>query len=199
MVDRDGEFDGALAAEAEDSEWELGNQLMMLAQAAERDVTILVVDDEPEIIEEIVEDLQFEGYSCRSAPDAHHALDTIADDESIGVIVSDIRMPSMDGLEFIAALKERFPERQLQVIMLTGHAGYDEAVQALRLGAFEFLAKPVSLGHLAHVINRAKEVLALRAHEANLREFLVREIARLNAQIDRLRLENEVLRAGEER
>lgn len=197
MPEWDDQVDAAQAGDVEDSEWELGNQLMMLAQAAEQEVTILCVDDEPEIIEEIVEDLQFEGYSCRSASDAFQALDVIAEDESIGIIVSDIRMPNMDGLEFLGALKERFPNRQLQVIMLTGHAGYDEAVQALRLGAFEFLAKPVSLGHLAHVINRAKEVLSLRAHEANLREFLCREIARLNAQIDRLRAENESLKGAE--
>ncbi|MBX9634140.1 MAG: response regulator [Magnetospirillum sp.] len=181
---------------AEDSEWELGNQLFMLAQAANQDVTILVVDDEPEIVEEITEDLQFEGFTCRSACNAHEALDVIEGDEAIGIIVSDIRMPNMDGLEFLAALKERCPNRTLQVIMLTGHAGYDEAVQALRLGAFEFLAKPVSLDHLGHVINRAKEVLQLRAHEKNLREFLVREIARLNARIDSLSSENETLRSN---
>jgi len=194
MVD---ENDGlAPAADAEDSEWELGNQLMLLAQAAEQDVAVLVVDDEPEIVEEITEDLQFEGFTCRSASCAQEALDVLAEDESIGIIISDIRMPNMDGLQFLEAMQERFPGRRLQVIMLTGHAGYDEAVQALRLGAFEFLAKPVSLGHLAHIINRAKEVLSLRAHEANLREFLVREIARLNAQIEHLRDENETLKAG---
>ncbi|MBC7951321.1 MAG: response regulator [Rhodospirillaceae bacterium] len=196
MVEPDDQFEPDQAADADDSEWELGNQLMMLAQAANQQVTILVVDDEPEIVEEITEDLEFEGYSCRSAANAQEALDVIAEDDTIAVIVSDIRMPNMDGLEFIAAINERWPNRALQIIMLTGHAGYDEAVQALRLGAFEFLAKPVSLGHLAHVINRAKEVLSLKAHERNLREFLVREIARLNTQIDHLREENEELRGS---
>lgn len=194
MVEPDDQFDPDQVADEEDSEWELGNQLMMLAQAANQEVTILVVDDEPEIVEEITEDLEFEGFPCRSASNAQEALDVIAEDETIAVVVSDIRMPNMDGLEFIAAINERHPNRALQVIMLTGHAGYDEAVQALRLGAFEFLAKPVSLGHLAHVINRAKEVLSLKAHERNLREFLVREIARLNTQIDHLRNENHALR-----
>lgn len=183
-LDDDVPFD-PLAADSDDSEWEIGNQLLLLAQAAEQEVTVLVVDDEPEIVEEITEDLSFEGIPNRSANSAEAALDVVGEDESIGIIVSDIRMPSMDGLEFIAALNERYPNRILQIIMLTGHAGYDEAVKALRLGAFEFLAKPVSLEHLIHVINRAKEVLHLKAHEQHLREFLVHEIARLNEHIAR--------------
>lgn len=194
MVDGDDQFIPDAAADDEDADWELGNQLMMLAQAANQEVTVLCVDDEPEIVEEITEDLELENFPTRSAGSPEEALAILDEDESIGIIVSDIRMPNMDGLQFIAELKQRWPNRSLQVIMLTGHAGYDEAVQALRLGAFEFLAKPVSLEHLIHVVNRAKEMLGLRAHEKNLREFLVREIARLNAQIDRLRAENEALR-----
>jgi DNA-binding NtrC family response regulator len=196
MGEADTGLDDALNADAEDSEWELGNQLFMLAQAANQQISVLVVDDEEEIVEEISEDLQFEGFTCRTAGAAAQALEVIDEDDTIGIIVSDIRMPNMDGLEFLGALKERWPNRPLQVIMLTGHAGYDEAVQALHLGAFEFLAKPVSLGHLTHVINRAKEMLSLRAHDHNLREFLVREVARLNARIDALSEENAKLRAA---
>ncbi|MEO5374252.1 MAG: response regulator [Alphaproteobacteria bacterium] len=182
------------AADAEDAEWELGNELLLLAQGAADPVTVLVVDDEPEIVEEIVEDLELDGTPTRQATRAMEALEIMAEDESIRIVVSDIRMPHMDGLQFLEEIQRRWPDRLIQVIILTGHAGYDEAVHALRLGAFEFLAKPISLGHLAHVIGRAQEVLRLKEHERNLKEFLVREIARLNHQIDRLHQENDALR-----
>lgn len=185
-----------LAAAAEDADWELGNQLFLLAKAAEEPVTVLVVDDEPEIVEEIVEDLELDSVPVRSATSAYAALELIAADETIAIVVSDIRMPVMDGLKFLEEIQRRWPDRLIQVIILTGHAGYDEAVQALRLGAFEFLGKPISLRHLAHIIGRAQEVLRLMSHERNLKEFLVREVARLNNRIERLRAENDDLRRG---
>jgi DNA-binding NtrC family response regulator len=184
----------ASTSEAGGAERELVHELLLLAQAAAEPATVLIVDDEPEVVTEIASGLELDDIPTRSANSALEALDILEEDETIAIIISDIRMPEMNGLQFLERLHWRWPQRVFQVIILTGHAGYNEAVDALRLGAFDFIAKPISLGHLSHVIGLAREMLQIKNHDRNLREFLVREITRLNSQIDKLNSEIEVLR-----
>jgi DNA-binding NtrC family response regulator len=177
-----------------DADWALANQLELMAQEAGRMPTVLVVDDEPEIVEELADDLRLEGYQVETASDGQEALSRIAANPEIALLVADIRMPVMDGVALIKKLREDHADRPIQVIFLTGHAGLDEAVEAIRLEAFEFLTKPVSLSHLAHVVSLAREMLNLKLHEKNLRDFFLREIARLTHRVETLERENEVLR-----
>jgi CheY-like chemotaxis protein len=177
-----------------DADWALANQLELLAQQAGRMPTVLVVDDEPDIVEELADDLRLEGYPVETASDGAEALARIAANPEIALLVADIRMPVMDGVTLIKKLREEHGDRPIQVIFLTGHAGLDEAVEAIRLEAFEFLTKPVSLSHLAHVLALAREMLNLKLHEQHLRDFFLREIARLTHRVVTLEHENEALK-----
>ena len=139
--------------------------------------SVLIVDDEIDIGEAVVEMLEYEGVTCLSAVSAQAALDLVQSDASIGVVVTDIRMPGMDGLEMARQLKAKLaPERDVFIIVVTGHAGMKEAVEALKLGAEDFLTKPISPDHLLHSVRRAGEMVQLRQHERGFQKQLAQEV-----------------------
>jgi len=125
---------------------------------------ILIVDDEVEILREISEYFAGKDYSCLTAENVGEALQLLKRHEDISIIVADIKMPGRDGLDLLEEAKSNF-DRDIEVIILTGHGGTDEAIAALRLGALDYLRKPVDLRHLLHVIQRADELLYLRASD----------------------------------
>jgi len=125
---------------------------------------ILIVDDEPEINQEIFEYMSGKDYSCFMAENVGEALQWLKDDESIAIVVADIKMPGRDGLELLEEIKQGF-DRDIEVIIITGSGGTIEAVSALRLGALDFLQKPIDLRHLLHVVQRADELLYLRTSD----------------------------------
>jgi len=135
---------------------------------------ILVVDDELEIAEEVVELLTFDGFTqCEITCDPLQALDIIRNDKNISIIITDLKMPGMDGLQMIRSIQKSLDsDRQLEVIVITGHAGTKEAIKALRLGASDFITKPISPDHLLHAVGRASETLQLRKLEKHFREHL---------------------------
>jgi DNA-binding NarL/FixJ family response regulator len=115
---------------------------------------LLVVDDEPELLE--ILDAWFSGFGAElhTAGDGFAAV-AIAERTPLDVVVTDLKMPGMDGLELLATLKDRDPT--LQVIFLTGTGTMDDAIAALREGrAFDFLQKPIkNLARLNEVVLRA--------------------------------------------
>lgn len=117
---------------------------------------ILVVDDDPAarlFIEEVLSDV---GFVCQTAASGHEALAIIENDRDIAIVVSDIVMPGLDGVRLGRFIRERFPDRSwLQVIFVTGHAELELAVSALRLGAVDYLTKPVSPDDLVFAVSRA--------------------------------------------
>lgn len=117
---------------------------------------ILVVDDDPaarSYIEEVLSDV---GFVCQCAASGEEALTVIESDHDIAVVVSDIVMPGLDGVRLGRFIRERFPERSwLQVIFVTGHAELELAVSALRLGAVDYLTKPVAPDDLVFAVSRA--------------------------------------------
>ena len=173
----------------EDFEIALTRQLEQLAEKSQQRHKILIVDDEPDIVEEISGDLRIEGYDCVTASDGNTGLQRAIDDKDISIVVSDIRMPGMDGLEMIRQIRKAEGNRELAFIVLTGHGGFDDAVEALRLEAFEFLSKPVSLAHLLHVVNLARDMCDMRVYERNLKDFLIGEGRRRSRQVQALEVE----------
>jgi len=143
-------------------------------EISESTLKVLVVDDEYEVAEEIAELLSFDDFTrCEIACDSAQALDIIRNDEDISIIITDIKMPGMDGLEMIQRLQKKLnDERELAVIVITGHAGTQEAIKALQLGAMDFITKPVSPDHLLHAVGRASETLQLRKLDKHFREHL---------------------------
>ncbi len=130
---------------------------------------ILVVDDEPSARQGLEKLLQQEGFVVRSAADGAAALRTAAD-FAPDLVVTDLRMPQMDGMELLARLREQ--DRELPVVVATAFGEVATAVAAMRAGADDYLTKPLDIDALVLVIERSLERRALRAETENLRRQL---------------------------
>lgn len=106
---------------------------------------VLIVDDEESIRNSLEKILTYERYRVFTAADGQGALD-LAENERIDIVLLDIKMPGMDGLEVLAALKQRQPD--LPVVIISGHGTIGTAVEATKLGAFDFIEKPIDMDRL---------------------------------------------------
>jgi DNA-binding NtrC family response regulator len=127
---------------------------------------ILVVDDEPSIRAELEEALQEAGYSTQGAADGRAAVEHLLQ-HSFDLCLSDIRMPSMSGIELLKQLGETSPETM--VILMTAHAELDTAIEALRLGAVDYLLKPFKHEELLARVRHLAEHRRLVLENRNLR------------------------------
>jgi len=114
---------------------------------------VLLIDDEKDFLEIMAERMGTRGMDVSTASSAEDAL-KLVEDHSYDAIVLDLQMPNMDGLETLKRLKEKRPE--LQVILLTGHATVEKGIQAMKLGAMDFIEKPADLGLLTERIKKAQ-------------------------------------------
>ena len=115
------------------------------------DIKILLVDDEKQFVDTLAERLAMRGFTARVAYDGPQALKAV--EEPTDVIVLDLRMPGMDGFEVLRNVKKSNP--QVQVIILTGHGGDPEEQTAYRMGAYNFLKKPMDIDELLGSIRMA--------------------------------------------
>lgn len=120
--------------------------------------TILFVDDDDDLREASVQSLEMAGMQVRPFASANPALEALSEHFN-GVLVSDIRMPGMDGLQLFERV--RAVDREIPVILITGHGDVAMAVNALHRGVFDFLAKPFANDHLVAAIRRALETRRL--------------------------------------
>jgi two-component system C4-dicarboxylate transport response regulator DctD len=130
------------------------------------DPVILFVDDDAAMREANVQTLELAGLAVQSFPGAQAALGAIRPDFA-GAVITDIRMPGMDGLQFFERIRAIDPE--IPVILITGHGDVPMAVRALQDGAFDFLAKPFAAGHLAASAAKALAARALVLDNRRLR------------------------------
>jgi two-component system, NtrC family, nitrogen regulation response regulator NtrX len=112
---------------------------------------ILAIDDEPSILRSLEGILDDEGYKVFTAMSGPKGL-SILTREKVDTVLLDVWMPRMDGIETLQRIKERHPE--ISVILLTGHGGKETAAKAFRLGASDFLSKPISLDNLLDSIEQ---------------------------------------------
>jgi DNA-binding response OmpR family regulator len=122
----------------------------------ETTVDVLVVDDDGDTLEELVEYLSKAGLRCRSASDGWAALELMADGVRAEVVVTDLRMPELNGMQFAERLRLLKDGGRPEIIFISGHAGFDDAVAAIRLGARDMLTKPVDGPHLVRAVKSAK-------------------------------------------
>jgi DNA-binding NtrC family response regulator len=127
---------------------------------------VLVVDDEPSIRAELEEALQEAGYETQGAADGRAAAE-LALQRSFDLCLSDVRMPQMGGLELLAALAATSPETM--VMLMTAHGELDSAIEALRLGAVDYLLKPFRHEELIAKVRRFAEHRRLVLENRNLR------------------------------
>ncbi len=114
---------------------------------------VLIVDDEQSVRDFLSILFQRDGCQVTATPDAETALAAAAGSEDFDVVITDVRMPGMSGLELLAELKHRRPG--LPVIMITAFASPDDAVQAMRNGAFDYITKPFNVDELRKVVRTA--------------------------------------------
>jgi two-component system, NtrC family, nitrogen regulation response regulator NtrX len=120
--------------------------------------TILVVDDEESICQSLEGILSDEGYEVLTAKSGEEALKMI-EEEQPDLILLDIWLPGIDGIDVLKNVKQEYP--QIQVIMMSGHGTIETAVKATKLGAFDFIEKPLSLEKVVLIVNHALDLIRL--------------------------------------
>jgi DNA-binding NtrC family response regulator len=134
-------------------------------------INILLVDDERDFVEVLSLRLVDAGHRVKTAFSGQEALSVLADTEGdrlpeIDVIVLDIKMPGMDGIETLKQIKAKYPV--IEVILLTGHGAVDTAVKGLKSGAFDYLLKPADFDELTTKLEAARK--QRDAQEARIRQ-----------------------------
>src|SRR5438552_17442241 len=130
---------------------------------------VLVVDDEDEVRRVAADLLKAEGIAVITASDGIEALARVAS-EPPDIVVLDVQMPRLDGLGTLRRLRSEAPD--VAVIMVTGHADVATAVSAMRLGAYDFMLKPLMVEDFVPTVQRAMERNALRGEVEDLRQHV---------------------------
>ena len=123
-------------------------------------IKILLVDDEQDVTRILSKRLGRRGYECQAAANGQEAVDAMAQ-FVFGVIIMDVKMPVMDGMSALQIIHSRWPKTQ--IILLSGHADMQLAVQAMSEGAFGYLMKPVDIDELLFKIEDAVTQVRLEA------------------------------------
>lgn len=128
-------------------------------------INFLLVDDEQPFVEALARRLRQRDYTVACAFSGTEALNLLERNDTIDVVVLDVKMPDPDGIKTVEALKKKYP--LVEVVMLTGQATVHSAIDALKFGAFDYLTKPCDLNVL---ISKAKEaVIRKKEREAEIR------------------------------
>lgn len=154
---------------------------------------ILVVDDEQDILKLVSTCLEEAGYRVSAVMSAEEAIRFIENHE-FDAILTDVMMPGEDGIKFLARVHQRLPE--VPVIIMTGFAQMQVAVNAIKNGAFDFINKPFDLIYLCKVIRKAVEYAGLRRMERNYREELEEAVARRTDELKNALVQLEETRAS---
>ncbi|MBT2685224.1 sigma-54 dependent transcriptional regulator [Bacillus sp. ISL-37] len=130
---------------------------------------LLVVDDEQDLLELLVRRLKRKGFDVDSGGTAEDALELVKKNEyDIGVY--DIRLPGMDGIELLKETKKVQPD--IEVLILTGHGTIDTAIEAMKVGAFDYITKPYNLSELELTIGKAAENKALKEKNDSMKKII---------------------------
>ena len=139
---------------------------------SERAIQVMLVDDEAELVEFLAKRLKRKGLDVTAMTSAKEALDKL-DDQAFDVVVLDLKMPEMDGLQALREIKARQPFTQ--VVMLTGHGSLDTALESGRQHAYRFLSKPAEFSELLEVVKEAaarKRKDLRRAYDEEVAELM---------------------------
>jgi DNA-binding NtrC family response regulator len=133
---------------------------------------VLLVDDEVPFVETMTKRLTKRDLTVLSAFSGPEALKRLGEDKTVDVVILDVKMPGMDGIEALREIKRAHP--LVEVIMLTGHATVETAIEGMKLGAFDYLMKPCEVETLLAKVGEAKA--KKRQHEQKIMEARLKEI-----------------------
>ena len=157
-------------------------------------IKILVIDDEEDIVRVLSISLRADGYEVFQAFNGEEGLD-VFENEAPDIVLTDIKMPGMNGIKVLQNIKER--ENDSEVIIITGHGDIDNAIEALKYGASDFINKPVRDEALTIALQRATEKLdikrKLKEYTGNLEDKVEEATIRLTRQSDFL---NELIQSS---
>jgi two-component system, NtrC family, response regulator AtoC len=140
---------------------------MPAGAAPGRPFEVLVVDDEADVRELLVEYFRDRGFEVSAAADGRAAITAIERAPArFGLIMTDLQLPGADGLAVLRAAREASPSSY--VVIITGYASLDSAIQAVRFGAYDYLTKPFSLGQIDVIVNRLTDRMALETENRQL-------------------------------
>jgi DNA-binding NtrC family response regulator len=166
---------------------------MEVVMSNENKIKLLMVDDEVKFLESISKRLALKDFDVTAASNGEEAIAS-AENDLFDVAVVDFQMPGMDGAQVLKVLKER--HQYLEIIMLTGHATVDSAVECTKLGAFKFLEKPYDFENLVETIQQAYEARLKKKFEHNQKRM--EEIQKLSISSSPLGLLRALARLDDE-
>ncbi len=134
---------------------------------------VLLVDDEVPFVDTMSKRLGKRNLTISAAYNGAEALSALETDRHIDVVILDVKMPGMDGIETLKEIKKTYP--LVEVIMLTGHATVESAIEGMKLGAFDYLMKPCDIEQLMAKVQEAKAKKS--GHEEKITQARIKEIA----------------------
>ncbi|RJR21067.1 MAG: response regulator [Desulfobacteraceae bacterium] len=133
---------------------------------------VMLVDDEVPFVETMTKRLTKRDLTVTSAFSGKDALDALAKDQAVEVVILDVKMPGMDGIDTLREIKRLYP--LVEVVMLTGHATVESAIEGMKLGAFDYLMKPCDMEVLMGKVQEA--AAKKRQHENKIIDARLKEI-----------------------
>ena len=155
---------------------------------------ILVIDDEPGIRAVLKDILEDEKYRVFTAEDGYEGL-SILKQEAVDLVLLDVWLPNMGGIDVLKQIKDIYPETE--VVIISGHANIDIAVKAVKLGAYDFLEKPLSLDKVITLVRNAVEVKNLKNENKSLKNRLFSEDQMIGSSTPMLRVRDLISQSAE--
>ena len=139
---------------------------------------LLLIDDETDFLDTMARRLKKRDFDILTATSGLESLEVLSiNGEKIEVVILDVKMPGMDGIETLAEIKRKYP--LIEVVMLTSHATMSSAIDGMKQGAFDYLMKPCDMDVLVEKINEAAAIK--RRHEEKIIEARMRDITTRHA------------------
>jgi DNA-binding NtrC family response regulator len=133
---------------------------------------VLLVDDEVSFVETFSERLELRDFEISKAFSGEEALQVLDENRNIEIVILDVKMPGMDGIETLTVIKRKYP--LVEVMMLSGHADVTSAIDGMKQGAFDYLMKPVDMDQIISKVTEA--VAKKRQHEEKIIQARIKEI-----------------------
>ena len=138
---------------------------------------VLLVDDEAEFVETFSERLELRDLEISKAFNGEEALQVLETNRTIELVILDVKMPGMDGIETLAEIKKKYP--LVEVIMLSGHADVESAIDGMKQGAFDYLMKPCDIDQMIAKVTEA--AAKKRQNEEKIIQARIKEITSRHA------------------